>query len=82
MSSLGVRILMIVVGITIVFLVVAAIMLKVLPAPHSQTDYLVIGAAATMVSMVVLFVVLITGFVKNPNVFYKKRVKNNGNQEG
>jgi len=71
---------MIVVGITIVFLVVAAIMMKVLPQPHSQTDYLVIGACATMVSMMVLFVVLITGFVKNPNVFYKKRVKNAGDQ--
>ena len=79
MSSIGLRIMMVVVGITIVFLVVAAIMLKVLPSPHSQTDYLVIGAAATMVSMVVLFVVLITGFVKNPNVFYKKRVRNAGN---
>ncbi len=82
MSSMAVRILMVVVGIAIVFLAVAAIMLKVLPAPHSQTDYLVIGAAATMVSMVVLFLVLITGFVKNPNVFYKKRVRNAGDQDG
>ncbi len=82
MSSLGVRILIIVVGISIVFLVVAAIMLKVLPGPHSPTDYLVIGASATMVSMVALFVVLITGFVKNPNVFYKKRLKGGGDQEG
>ena len=79
---MGVRILMIVVGIAIVFLVVAAIMLKVLPAPHSPTDYLVIGASATMVSMVALFVVLITGYVKNPNVFYKKRMKGDENQEG
>ena len=73
---------MIVVGITLVFLVVAAIMLKVLPGPHSPTDYLVIGASATMVSMGALFVVLITGFVKNPNVFYKKRSKGDGNQDG
>ena len=82
MSSLGVRILMVTIGIAIVFFAVAAIMLKVLPAPHSSTDYLVIGASATMVSMVVLFVVLITGFVKNPDVFYKKRAKDARNQDG
>ena len=82
MSSMGVRTLMVAVGIAIVFFVVAAIMLKVLPGPHSPTDYLVIGASATMVSMVALFLVLITGFVKNPNVFYKKRPKGGGDQEG
>ena len=73
---------MVVVGITIVFCVAAAVMLKVVPGPHSARDYLVIGASATMVSMGALFVVLITGFVKTPNVFYKKRAKGNANHEG
>jgi hypothetical protein len=82
MSSSGLRKLMVAVGIAVVFLAVAAVLLKVLPAPHSPTDYLVIGASATMVSMVALFVVVINGFVKNPNVFYKKRPKDGGNQEG
>ena len=73
---------MVAVGISIVFFVVAAIMLKVLPGPHGPADYLVIGSSATMVCLVALFVVLITGFVKNPNVFYKKRPKSGGDQEG
>ena len=73
---------MVVVGIILVFCVAAAIMLKVVPGPHSSKDYLVIGATATMVSMGVLFAVMIAGFVKNPNVFYKKRPKGNGDQAG
>ena len=57
-----------------VFVFVAAVMLKFMPAPLRDSDYLVIGSVATLVSLGVLFVVLITT-TKSSNVFFKKRRK-------
>jgi hypothetical protein len=56
----------------IVFAVTVALGLKVLPAPHSETDYLVVGSVATFLSLGVLFAVLITTWIKSPEVFFKK----------
>ena len=60
-------------GIGIVFLTTLAIAFALMPGDHSRTDYLVIGAIATFVSMLVLFVVLIHGWVKGGQVFSKAR---------
>ena len=43
-----------------IFAAVAGIMLKVMPAPLKDSDYLVIGSVATLVSLLVLFVVHIS----------------------
>lgn len=57
-----------------IFAAVAGIMLKVMPGPLKDSDYLVIGTVATMVSLLALFVLLITtGRVSN--VFFKRRKK-------
>ena len=69
------RILTVAGGIALVYGAVVLIGLKVLPDPHSSTDYLVIGGIATFISMVILFVVLITGFTRSPDVFYKVKKK-------
>ena len=58
----------------IVFAVTVAIGLKILPEPHSETDYLVVGSVATFLSLGVLFAVLITTWIKTPEVFFKKPV--------
>ena len=50
-----------------------AILLRVLPGPHTEKDYLIAGGIATLVTMLALFIVLITTWVKAPNVFYRKR---------
>ena len=55
------------------FLSTAGILLKVLPGAKRDIDYLVIGAAATMVSLLVLFVLLISTWAKGPNTFFKRR---------
>jgi len=36
-----------------------AVLLNVMPGPHKSTDYLVIGAVATLLCLLLLFVVLI-----------------------
>ena len=58
-------------GVGIVFLVTLALAFALMPGPHTRTDYLVIGAIATFVSMFVLFFVLIHGWVKGGQIFSK-----------
>jgi uncharacterized membrane protein len=41
------------------FAVTVAILLAVMPGPHKPTDYLVIGCVATLLCLLLLFVVLI-----------------------
>jgi len=46
-------------GMLIVFAVTVGILLAVMPGPHKSTDYLVIGCVATLLCLLLLFVVLI-----------------------
>jgi hypothetical protein len=70
--SKGLRVLILAVALLLVFGVSAAVLLQVIPSPHTEMDYLVAGGIATFATMLVLFVVLITTWVKAPNVFYRK----------
>ena len=57
-----------------IFAAVAGIMVKVMPAPLKDSDFLVIGTVATMASLLALFVLLVTtGHMSN--VFFKRRKK-------
>ena len=75
MQLRGLRVLGLFAAILLVFAVVVAIGLQLLPSPHSETDYLVVGSVATFIALGVLFVVLITSYVKSPDVFFKRRDK-------
>ena len=57
-----------------VFVVVAGILLKVMPEPLKDSDYMVIGCVATLAALLVLFVVVISTN-KSANIFFKKRRK-------
>ena len=59
----------------VVFALAAAVMVVVMPAPLKDTDYLVIGSIATLVSLLVMFVALIATRSGTPNPFFKKRKK-------
>ena len=59
----------------LVFAAVAVIMLKVMPAPLKDSDYLIIGSVSTMVSLLLLFVLLIVTSGKASSVFFKRRKK-------
>jgi len=43
----------------LVFTATVALLLYVMPGPHRSTDYLVIGAVATLVCLLLLFYILI-----------------------
>ena len=69
------RIILVLMCVLAVFVAVAGIMMRVIPAPHRATDYLVIGAVATFASLLVLFVFLVNTWVKQPDLFYKRKNK-------
>jgi hypothetical protein len=58
-----------------VFAVVAAILTKLTPDPLQESDYLVIGSVATLVSLLVVFLRLVTTSMKGSDVFFKRRRK-------
>ena len=45
-------------GIVVLFIATIAILLKIIPQPHRNLDYLVIGAVATFLSMILLWIAL------------------------
>jgi hypothetical protein len=47
-------------GMVMIFAATVGILLNVMPGPHKATDYLVIGAAGTLLCLILLFVVLFT----------------------
>lgn len=59
----------------IVFVIAVAAGLRLLPGPHTETDYLVVGSVATFLCLGVLFAVLITAWIRSPEVFFKRRSK-------
>ncbi len=73
MSSHFGRILLLAAGGAIVFAAVAAILLRIIPGPHKQFDYLVIGTLSTFATLATLFVVMITTMSKDPTAFNKRK---------
>ena len=49
------------------------VLVRLLPGPHTEKDYFIIGCMATLVSLVALFLLVITTWIKSPNPFFKKR---------
>ena len=64
------RVLLLSLAALFVFGVVAALMVKFMPGPLKESDYMVIGSVATLVAMLVLFLALVSS---NRNVFFKRR---------
>ena len=58
-----------------VFVVVAMILWKVMPGPLKESDYLVIGSVATLVALLLLFLVWVSTAMRSSDVFFKKRRK-------
>ena len=52
------------VAMVLLFAATIGILLNVMPGPHKATDYLVMGAAGTLLCLVLLFVVLFTSPAK------------------
>lgn len=61
-----------------IFVVVTTVLLKVMPGPRKDSDYLVIGSIATLVSLAAVFVLVTTTSTrprKFSDIFFKKRRK-------
>ena len=69
------RQILLVLGGICVFGVSALVMTKVMPAPLKDSDYLVIGSVATLISLLVMFLILISTRMKSSDLFFKKRKK-------
>ena len=65
-------------AVLVIFVTVTAILLKLMPGPRKDSDYLVIGSVATLVSLAAVFV-LVTSTTrkssKTSGVFFKRRRK-------
>jgi hypothetical protein len=62
-------------ALALIFAAVAGVMLKAMPAPLKDSDYLIIGSVATMVSLLMLFVLVTATSGKGASVFFKRRKK-------
>ena len=58
-----------------VFVVVTAILVQLMPAPLKSMDYFVIGTVATLMSLLALFLVIVSTSSAARNVFFKRRKK-------
>jgi len=58
-----------------VFVVIAALMLKFMPQPLKESDYMVIGSVATLLALGAVFLVLVSTTLKSSDVFFRKRRK-------
>ena len=57
------------------FALVAGALIRVMPPPLKESDFLVIGSVATLVSLLALFFGLVSTSMKSPDVFFKRRKK-------
>ena len=61
-----------------IFVVVTAILMKLIPGPRKDSDYLVIGSIATMVTLATVFLLVISTTRKSgkaSDAFFKRRRK-------
>jgi Na+/melibiose symporter-like transporter len=49
------------------------ILTRLLPGPHTERDYFIIGCLATLISLLAVFLIVISTWIKTPNPFYKRR---------
>jgi hypothetical protein len=66
------------VAVLFIFVAVTALLLKLMPGPRKDSDYLVIGSVSTLISLAVVFV-LVTATSRRSgkltDVFFKRRRK-------
>ena len=55
------------------FAISIVVLTQLLPGPHSERDYFIIGSLATLVSLFALFLIVISTWIKTPNPFFKRR---------
>ena len=69
------RILLLAAVAAISFTISSLLLTRSSPPPLASADFLVAGAVATFVTLGVLFVIVITTYIRDPDTFYRKRPK-------
>jgi hypothetical protein len=65
-------------AVMVIFISVTAILMKLIPGPRKDSDFLVIGSVATLVSLAAAFVMMIMTTGKPgrfSDIFFKRRKK-------
>lgn len=65
--------LVLVAAVLLVFGVTTAIGLRLVPQPHTDTDYLVVGSVATLLALAAMFGVLLTTVFKSGSPLIRRR---------
>jgi len=73
MSNRPLRIAGLALALILIFAALVLIGLRVLPQPHSEIDYLVVGSIATLVTLGSLFALLIATSARSTEMFFKRR---------
>ena len=73
MSSNAGRALMLLGVAVALFGISITVLTQLLPGPHTERDYFIIGCLSTLVSLFVLFLIVISTWLKTPNPFFKRR---------
>lgn len=73
MSQRVKNIVVLVAAVVLVFGIATAIGLKLVPQPHTDTDYLVIGSVATLLALAALFAVLLATVFKSGSPLIRRR---------
>jgi len=55
------------------FAISIVVLTQLLPGPHTERDYFIIGSLATLVSLFALFLIVISTWIRTPNPFFKRR---------
>jgi hypothetical protein len=69
------RTVLVVLAAVVAFGAVASIILRFMPRPAGESDYLIAGSVATLVALLVVFLGLVLTRSKSRDVFFKKRPK-------
>ena len=82
------RIALLLLGCLFIFMLTAGILIQVMPAKKTTVDWLIVGSVSTLLTLLGLFLALITTWFKPVNPFGVRRPKTNlpavrdGNGEG
>jgi len=55
------------------FGILIIVLMRVLPGPHTERDYFIIGCLSTLVALFALFLIVIKTWIKAPDPFFKRR---------
>lgn len=67
------RALLLVAGVLILYVAVVAVLLRFLPDRPTGSDYFVAGSVATFVSLLAVFLILASSWLRGPNTFFRRR---------